>query len=187
MRVISGTDLKMEFPFYRHTFYLSNLHSDCIFQIYVVTMHHFCVDKLPFNTKIKASKKKCHCGPRAPSSNRSKAEERVFWFDCMEIIWEFYWKSLSMDRVVNGLRGSRIASTGDAFEKSDCKRKQKYERQPRKEVTEHKILVQKEHLQLELSQCVSKQLGKKPIRKQSTKQREGYFPAAAPPKRTGGH
>lgn len=28
MRVISGIDLKMEFPFYRHTFYLSNLHSD---------------------------------------------------------------------------------------------------------------------------------------------------------------
>lgn len=41
MRVISGTDLKMEFPFYRHTFYLSDLRSDCIFQIYVVTMHHF--------------------------------------------------------------------------------------------------------------------------------------------------
>ena len=28
MRLISGIDLKMEFPFYRHTFYLSNLHSD---------------------------------------------------------------------------------------------------------------------------------------------------------------
>ena len=55
--------------------------------------------------------------PRAPSNNRGNAEESVFWFDNMEIIWEFYWKSLSMDRVVNRLRGSRDGKHRRCFQK----------------------------------------------------------------------
>ena len=54
--------------------------------------------------------------PRAPSNNRGNAEESVFWFDNMEIIWEFYWKSLSMDRVVNRLRGSRDSKHRRCFQ-----------------------------------------------------------------------
>ena len=60
------------------------------------------------------------------------------------------------------------ASTGDAFKKFDCKRKQKYEWQPEKEVTEHKILVQRNIYSWNYL-SVFQGNRKKPIRKQKYK------------------